>query len=1170
MEPRPNGEGAAVMASNEGDASDANGYTGVVVIHGIGDEQRNETLQEVVNALTYWFNHVAGLAQRATGAGRIWLTTDLREPTEPTDEASGATLTLVAPEDADGRTPLRVEFREVWWAQAFGLPAVGSALRWARLQFREEASRVLLPRGTRALPVQRAQPTVLASAAASAIPPASEAPAPQGSTVELLQDGALRVALWGYAVVQYVWKLVQWVVLAPLLYLLLLVVGLVKLLALIPLSFLQYTITRGLVRVVNAVSLHWIAPLQVYLVDYTRSAAIRQRFERELRRFLQDPACARVVVVAHSMGTVIAYEGLTTTLAQARWSSTDTGSSGTESSTTKPITFLCLSQALRRMWLLEGTDPHRLRDVLPERVRWLHFWGRYDPVCAGPLTGRSLPRREWIDPRIPDPQPAISARLDRCINVAVVNRDSLFLDHTAYWENLEQVVGPIARELVAGHPALERVVAAHLASPRAVLRRRAEVGWRATLALAAGLVAGGGLLLWDAGQGWALGDGIRTFLPQALGVVADALFGGLLRILTLLAQQLSQGTGTGTAEGSSAPSLLGITLAPPTPLVNGTYSVLTALVVVAAGIPLVGRVVAKPSPLAFERASTARQGNAGVVLWLMAFALVCYGVRVVSLTILIYTGRDYPGFVPSSLYANYFAAQRAFAYATLALFVALLAAGALAVVGAARTGRWGWLAALVVLCGIPFAVVVSSFAVHGPFLLLYWYGAVTGMMVCLVGVGIAGSAAVRARRWGMVGSAVLAGAGLVVLFVPFVIFGIYRPLTSIFPAVAPILGTVLNYASYHLFDPAYVSVLLPVLAYALVVGSGWSPAPARASMPTPAPGPRAAVSSPAQLVRRLVVFAGAVFYVHALAGVLALVAMAAALAMGGVGSARRHQWAWLAAMVGTGVLLVPGLVFGTTFGLAYPIYRVIILLGALVGIAACLAGVAVAGRAEVRVQLRDPVALGALATACGGLLVLLVSLLVPLLGGASAVAGAFPTLSQTAFVVRIPEAFGALYLSAPVALLVLLALPVLLWALRAGSGRAFALDRSPSARHLALWRFALLLALLALSASSTRMVSWGAALAAATAWSLSVANVVRRRQWGWLAMLLVITTLVLGALVVQFPDTQSYAIFAGLATGGLAYALFAPPPRSAASPSAADERSRVTEPVLAGERAANL
>src|SRR5262249_21641056 len=58
----------------------------------------------------------------------------------------------------------------------------------------------------------------------------------------------------------------------------------------------------------------------------------------------------------------------------------------------KPITFVCLAQALRRMWLLEGTDPGRLRGVLPDRVRWLHFWARYDPVCAGPLTGRSLPQ----------------------------------------------------------------------------------------------------------------------------------------------------------------------------------------------------------------------------------------------------------------------------------------------------------------------------------------------------------------------------------------------------------------------------------------------------------------------------------------------------------------------------------------------------------------------------------------------------------------------------------------------------------------------------------------------------------------------------------------------------------------------------------------------------------
>src|SRR5262249_34653049 len=111
-------------------------------------------------------------------------------------------------------------------------------------------------------------------------------------------------------------------------------------------------------------------------------------FEREFEAFLSDSDCARIVVIAHSMGTVIAYEGLTSILAERNAQREATRSNQPE----KPITFICLAAALRRVWRLARTDPDRLRGTLPEDVRWLHFWARYDPVATGPLNRRSVPR----------------------------------------------------------------------------------------------------------------------------------------------------------------------------------------------------------------------------------------------------------------------------------------------------------------------------------------------------------------------------------------------------------------------------------------------------------------------------------------------------------------------------------------------------------------------------------------------------------------------------------------------------------------------------------------------------------------------------------------------------------------------------------------------------------
>src|SRR5262249_25205268 len=158
-------------------------------------------------------------------------------------------------------------------------------------------------------------------------------------------------------------------------------------------------------------------------------------------------------------------------------------------------------------------------------VRWLHFWARYDPVAAGPINPNSLPALpEWRDLAMPDPHKALRTSLAACENIDVVNTDSLFTDHTTYWENLEQVVGPIARELVVGSPALERLVAARLATQDDILMRRWRVAWRAMSALAAGVLAASLFLLLDARNKNAWGLAFGQVIGGVLNGLGHALF----------------------------------------------------------------------------------------------------------------------------------------------------------------------------------------------------------------------------------------------------------------------------------------------------------------------------------------------------------------------------------------------------------------------------------------------------------------------------------------------------------------------------------------------------------------------------------------------------------------------------------------------------------------------
>jgi hypothetical protein len=627
-------------------------YTGVVLIHGIGDIKRNTTLEEAVNTLAYWFNHEAGLELRREGDGRLWLTAQLTDDPNPDAPAARAAMHLVPPGTSantpHGDSGLQLEFREVWWAESFGLPSVAETIRWAQVQFREQAAHLLVPIGRRLGPAQtalRAPAREIAQAltyrpradsGSSFSASASEgAQAENGTRMRLArtQRSLLTATLWLYGVLQYVWKALQWLILTPLLFLLLLLMAPLRLLALIP--PLRSTVIASVSAVLEYIMLHWIAGAQVYAVDYTRSAGIRERFEREVKGFMADESCDRIVVLSHSMGTVIAYEGLTNIL-------TPSG----EQQTPKPVTFICLAQALRRVWLVALADPHRLRGVLPDEVRWLHFWARYDPVAAGPLRASSLPALDpWADPLAPDPDAALRARLERCENIDIVNTDSTFTDHTSYWQNLEQVVGPIAAELVAGHPHLEQVVGQRLATPDEILWRRWRIAWRASLAIAGGLATGIGLFLWDwqgnpqpdPGQSpFGVGHALRiSLIPRLVQSVWTSLTNGPLGVVFgLISQALDAVYQAFAAQlghlGTSSQGSTSLTI--PASVSDGLYSAGAALTLTGLCIVAIGNFTGIPSPVVLRPLAGARQRTVHRVFVLVTTCLVLLAGARLALT----------------------------------------------------------------------------------------------------------------------------------------------------------------------------------------------------------------------------------------------------------------------------------------------------------------------------------------------------------------------------------------------------------------------------------------------------------------------------------------------------------------------------------------------------------
>jgi hypothetical protein len=294
----------------------------------------------------------------------------------------------------DGQDTLTLKWQEVWWAESFGLPSVAATFKWAIVQAVEQARYLLIPIGKQVgpgntaarTPAHQIQQATTYRPGPDSSPQASEKPSAWS-----------RAVLWLYDRIQHIWKTLQWLVLTPTALFVVLVMSVVRLLILVP--FLRPGVIATISGVFDYIMLHWIASTEIYMLEATRASAIRGRFVKALKQFLDDPLCDRIVVIGHSMGTVIAYEGLTSALEKVHPRAQPL-ESGDEPPLPKDITFICLAQAFRRVWLLSAADPHRVRDVLSNGVRWLLFWARYDPVAAGPLNRESLPPiKNWPDPR---------------------------------------------------------------------------------------------------------------------------------------------------------------------------------------------------------------------------------------------------------------------------------------------------------------------------------------------------------------------------------------------------------------------------------------------------------------------------------------------------------------------------------------------------------------------------------------------------------------------------------------------------------------------------------------------------------------------------------------------------------------------------------------------------
>lgn len=238
---------------------------GVLFVHGIGEQQRGDTLTEMGDALVKWLTRWC----EPQGSVRI-LGTSLRVPDEGAPSTAHFDLRLMLPASGSNESvPHTWRLEESWWADTFRPSTFSQLAAWVlsigswvlATHFHGLHDRIRLP---------------------------TTAPMP------------LRVLLWPVAVLTLAVLVTVALVLTVLVAILALGVLILRLVPIGPIQSLAGAAQRALAM--------GFGDLMVLVQSPTRFAAMTDRARRELRQLSRR--CDAVVVIAHSQGSVVAWEAI--------------------------------------------------------------------------------------------------------------------------------------------------------------------------------------------------------------------------------------------------------------------------------------------------------------------------------------------------------------------------------------------------------------------------------------------------------------------------------------------------------------------------------------------------------------------------------------------------------------------------------------------------------------------------------------------------------------------------------------------------------------------------------------------------------------------------------------------------------------------------------------------
>jgi hypothetical protein len=420
------------------DAHTAGTTYGVVFVHGIGSQTQSSTLREQADPLISWLRkwHAAAAseANRANPDPKKELTVVWSLLSYGADIKGPARLRLHLPEydlpqerkdaaaenarqrkkehlartkkaESKGWTPdtptnivRPAQFKsqnwiltEGWWASRLTAPSFPVMLRWSAHQFRRAVIRLV-----RAFLLQDREVVfdkgLDRRQRAWRSRPARTVEWVSGLLVIILYSG---VGLIGIGAIWLLYLIAQ-----------------------IPIPGLENFVV---LKVIRPLVLEGVGDVYTYLYDEVQALHVRRSVEEAVTWLVDQEGCQHVIIVAHSGGTVIAYDTL--------GNRGDAGCKHDVEALAKVKALVTVGSALNNAWGrgVGPQPPMRLKHQLCEHTRWTNIWADYDLVAGG-----SMDRS--IDP-------------PRIVNedVRVTNSLSVLLDHGGYWDNTEEYLPRIAQ-----------------------------------------------------------------------------------------------------------------------------------------------------------------------------------------------------------------------------------------------------------------------------------------------------------------------------------------------------------------------------------------------------------------------------------------------------------------------------------------------------------------------------------------------------------------------------------------------------------------------------------------------------------------------------------------------------------------------------------------------------